>query len=327
MGFAQKFRKGMISVAFGMATGAAMTVGSVFLLDDFDDHMRARDMDPAVAQGLSDQKVYVRNGEKNNFIYNVLRLNNPFAEKDELPHMEISTMDALLGRCRVNVHEVDLRGMAAGIMNIPTDKIREIPPELNKAFNDYVLLHEARHCHSDTRDLGKNSAEGDADYHALLALEETEGIEELATAVRHIRALSLMWTRTHDTSLILDAHRHDRMPPTEEAINYVRVEIGRKIFSRGVGACRAAEVSLPDAMMKVRDHAINESMNDPTFLPRVMTRIYKDEELEPMVRRRIGLYLAAVQYFSPEMASDMRSGQREKWSCESPQPAPGPTLG
>lgn len=319
MGIGKKFKSGMLSIAFGMAGGAAIwtatSMSSVLLLEDFSDHMRARGMDPEIAQGLSDQKIYVRSGANNNLLYDIMRLENLFSGGEEWPHMRISFTDALLSRCRLYVHEIDMRVMAAKIIGTTPDKIRQISPELNKAFNDFVLLHEARHCHSETRGLEENTAEADADYHALAALENTENGQELAAAVRHMRALSFMWTWSHDTAMILDAQRHDRTPPIEEEIIGVMNDAKRRIFSRGVEACYYSGLPVPELTELVLEKAIPGSMKQTEFLPRMMQSIYDEEELKPLLKRRVGLYLAAVRYFSPEIAADMRSGSPEKWIC------------
>lgn len=303
--------------AFAFVAGMnAQYVAAPLLLDGFDDHLRTRGLDAAVAAGLADHDIYVHSETGRTQLYDIIKPSLLW-DKPESPYALLGAHDRLLGQCRLVLFDLDVRQIAADLSGTSIDAVRDVS-HLQKAFNDYIALHEARHCHTDNRALGNHSSEADADIHALRALAGQEYARELGILVRHFRALGLMKTLSHDTSASLYAEAQGRPLPSEAEIVMTETNIIAAVRMDMMMTCYAEQMrDMPaDRLTPAIQATLRQSREGhPAFMPEILQKLYDNDRLEAAARARVGQYLAAVRYFLPQVGAELRDGQTPEWRC------------
>lgn len=158
-----------------------------------------------------------------------------------------------------------------------------------------ILAHEARHCDEALAEkeglfAGLQSltieSETEADYHAMINIEEIFPDSDIPEIVRHARAMSPYRkgapSAGHATALALDAYFNDRAMPTREEAHYTNeylMEVVRREMADFDGDTDSREYY--EAVYEVMQDVID---NPTQFAP-------------PLAIRAAQLYLEAVDFF------------------------------
>ncbi len=269
------------------------------------DYLEKNNLDPKIADELSNRKIRVRSRNTPGLVHSFLELPTLYflpGQRKMLknPYNAYATMGlslfghstyTVMNMCNVTLpdKEMTTKDMINFMTGIPKEQIERAPVSDRAAFFT-IAFHEFRHCDKKNHNNIIPLTEGDADFFALRKAASVFANPEIITTWLHIRAMA--FDDSHNTALYLDAKYRGLPLPSEALIHH------------------ANKAALVYAQLYLQ-----EEDKRPGYLQYrsafKMALKRHSHEMSALEIRRTELYIEAAEYFAPT-ATGVKKPEKQK---------------
>jgi hypothetical protein len=262
-----------------------------------EDYLRARNLDPAIAETLGAAGHHVVGPGIGNMLYensfvpflmpmvmNGLGLAMEPALSAHATRGFPYSLHQLTGFCQMVIPSETPMDQARMVFTVSGMQVfhSEMRKDLKidmKALSQMIIFHEMRHCSPENDALPAQGAEADADIQAFRQIEKLYPGSEVPRAWMYLRAMNL-WEYKHDVALYLDADLNGKPMPSYEDGKAAGKELLKRIddfLDKGW-----FDSTTRDERVK----AVNTLLDD------------RENPLSPLAQERARLYLDALTYLT-----------------------------